>query len=465
MERAGKPVVILASHGFEDDIDASAQAFGMPGVQYVVVPSVYNHLTIDEAVAQTDPVVGKILRLLTAAGSASRAGDGEEARSESAELEYNGIDDEEAYASFNRAFLDHDWGDGFPLWPPTRERVLALIAGVDGRADDLVCVLPPGNGYATVHGVAVNAAMAGCIPREMPVVMAALRAISKMKPPWNLAALMSTSATPPMFIVNGPIGRELGINGGRCCLGPGRQNRVNTRIARAIILALKNLGRWYPGIMDMDTIGSARKFGMLIAENEEESPWEPFHVTHDFRPEDSTVTLFFTTSEQDIAFQGHLDAPHLAREIASMMGGGGGLGFTNFIGSEERIHASRQSAKARMTEGGKLLLIAPPHAGPLAEGGFTKEGLQRYLQQHVRSRLSRMRESQRKLYLDGKAKEEYNWVFELSDDEARQITMPAVEDWRSVHVVVAGSVRAKDLDHGVMGTPVIEPITERPTGT
>jgi hypothetical protein len=43
----------------------------------------------------------------------------------------------------------------------------------------------------------------------------------------------------------------------------------------------------------MDTIGSPTKYSMCLAENEEESPWEPYHVGQGYRAEDSTVTVHF----------------------------------------------------------------------------------------------------------------------------------------------------------------------------
>ena len=68
--------------------------------------------------------------------------------------------------------------------------------------------------------------------------------------------------------------------------------RAISAVSRAIVFCLKNLGAWYPGIMDMDTIGTTRKNIVVVAENEEESPWEPYHVSQGFLPDDSTVTVF-----------------------------------------------------------------------------------------------------------------------------------------------------------------------------
>ena len=89
-----------------------------------------------------------------------------------------------------------------------------------------------------------------------------------------------------MLVVNGPIAKELGINA-RSGLGPGRDNEANITIGRAFSLCLRNLGYWYPGQMDMDTIGTTRKFVHCIAENQDMSPWQPFHVDQGFGAEES----------------------------------------------------------------------------------------------------------------------------------------------------------------------------------
>jgi hypothetical protein len=56
-------------------------------------------------------------------------------------------------------------------------------------------------------------------------------------------------------------------------------------------LIMMNVGHSYPGISDMDTIGSSMKFSACVAENEERNPWESFRVTQGFTSQESTVTL------------------------------------------------------------------------------------------------------------------------------------------------------------------------------
>src|SRR5690606_1979463 len=212
-------------------------------------------------------------------------------------LEFKGPDILAALENFNHCFVEQEWGDGYPLLPPTASRVGELLAELERDPHELICLLNPGMGHATVEAVATNCAMAGCSADEMRVVVAALRAISKTPPPLDKSVLMSTGAFAPLLLVSGPVAERLRVNGGRCCLGPGRANSVNLRIGRAVTLCLKNLGRWIPGVMDLDTIGTPRKFKLCLAENMEESPWESYHVSQGFRPDDSTVTVLHTTGE------------------------------------------------------------------------------------------------------------------------------------------------------------------------
>jgi hypothetical protein len=54
--------------------------------------------------------------------------------------------------------------DGLPVVPPTRERVARAVAATGRDAGELVALVPPNYGRATVEKIAVNAVMAGCRP-------------------------------------------------------------------------------------------------------------------------------------------------------------------------------------------------------------------------------------------------------------------------------------------------------------
>src|SRR5689334_8782871 len=68
--------------------------------------------------------------------------------------------------------------DGFPVVPPTRERVDRMLASAPWRRpDELIGLLGPQMGRATVEKVAVNAVMAGCKPAYFPAVLAGVEGL------------------------------------------------------------------------------------------------------------------------------------------------------------------------------------------------------------------------------------------------------------------------------------------------
>ena len=67
-------------------------------------------------------------------------------------------------------FINRGWSDGLPMLPPTQAAIDAMIAGSGLNKDDILGVIPPLNGIATVERVAANAVMAGCLPDYFPLV-------------------------------------------------------------------------------------------------------------------------------------------------------------------------------------------------------------------------------------------------------------------------------------------------------
>ena len=142
--------------------------------------------------------------------------------------------------------------DGLPVCPPTRERVEAMLGTCALAADDCVAVLPPAYAEVTWRDIAINAVMAGCRSEYLPVVGAAVAAMSA--PEFNLLGIATTTGSATTcVIVNGPIVRELGMNRGANAFGPG--NRANATIGRAVSLTLRNAGGARPGETDMATLG------------------------------------------------------------------------------------------------------------------------------------------------------------------------------------------------------------------
>ena len=104
----------------------------------------------------------------------------------------------------------------------------------------------------------------------------------------------STSSMGNMVVVNGPIRDEIGMNSGIGALGP--YNHANATIGRAYGLALAEPpGRLGAGRSPTwaRRATTSPTTACTFAENEERSPWAPFHVQHGFDPDESTVTVFY----------------------------------------------------------------------------------------------------------------------------------------------------------------------------
>src|SRR5437899_10173109 len=178
--------------------------------------------------------------------------------------------------------------DGLPVVPPTRRLVERAIAASGRAADELIALVPPNYGRATVEKIAINAVMAGCRPEYLPVVIAAIDAICDEA--FDLHGVSATTDAPsPLVIVNGPIRGPLEINSGAGVFGSGW--RANATIGRAVRLVCVNLGGARPGVVSMSTLAHPGRYTYCIGEHEEASPWESLAVELGLAPEQNTVAL------------------------------------------------------------------------------------------------------------------------------------------------------------------------------
>ena len=189
------------------------------------------------------------------------------------------------------ACFENGWSDGLPVVPPTPEAVTVMLSAANLAPDAILGVEPVKGAVITAEKVAINAVMAGCKPEYMPVVAAAVDAITQ--PEFNLHGItVSTMGAAIMLIVNGPITEELGINGGVSAFGPGY--RANATIGRAIRLIVMNvLGTRSNDGLDKATLGHPGKYTWCVAENEQVLPdnWSPLHVTRGIDESESAVTV------------------------------------------------------------------------------------------------------------------------------------------------------------------------------
>jgi len=199
--------------------------------------------------------------------------------------------------NLQRIFLENRMTDYMPIILPTEEKVAEMLKGTSHDPDEVVgkmaahTAMPGENNVEvfehwsyTVKTVAINAVMAGAKPEYLPVILA-IASTGKE------AISVSDNSFTEGLIINGPIRDEIGLNYGIGALGPFSQ--ANSTIGRAWNLLSINAGNCgRVGTTYMGVIGNPMNWNdVIIAENEEDSPWQPFHVRRGFKPSDSVVTL------------------------------------------------------------------------------------------------------------------------------------------------------------------------------
>ena len=309
----------------------------------------------------------------------------------------------------NRVFHERGWTDGLPIIPPTEELVARMVDASHLPGDEVLGVMPPGNGAVTVEKLAANAVMAGAGPEHMPVVLAAVRAA--LRPEFNIGGVAATTAgASPLVIVNGPISSLVEINGETACFGSGY--RANASIGRSLALVTRNLGSAVPGAMEKSTQAFPGKYTFCTAENEAESPWEPLHVELGFAAQQSAVTLA---------------AVRAFHQITETTVDRGNEILATIAGSMRVWAVVSYYIQARPDQ--VLLAICPEHAQEIAEAGYTKQQVKDYIYHHARLPKSEL--TGRSHYGE---RTWPRWIEEASDDTM----VPIVAGPEDIIVIVAG---------------------------
>jgi hypothetical protein len=316
--------------------------------------------------------------------------------------------------AINDHFYAQGWTDGLPIIPPTPERVERMLAGMPWRnPDDVIGVVPPAMGLATLRNIAVNAVMAGCRPAYLPVIMAALSAV--LEKAYGLAHRQTTThAGAPLLIVNGPIVRELGLNYGNGVFGPGW--RANATIGRGLRLALVNLGGAVPAEVDFCQHAHPGKYTYCIAEHEAANPWEPLHVERGFKPDDSVVTVVNAEAPHSMTENVQTDPIEIMRTFADSMATYGGNNL--------------------YSQGHPALVFGPENAQHVAAAGWKKLDVQKAIFEMARKPWGFVKNR-------GKSKGPHFPVWVDQNDENAMV--PIINEPRDLIVLVAGGAGGKSM--------------------
>jgi len=310
--------------------------------------------------------------------------------------------------------LERGWTDGLVVAPPTPERVENIITYLGRRRDEVIGVIGPKDGLATIEQIAINCVMAGCLPEHVPVVIAALEAM--LEPEFNLHGVQSTTnPCAPLVIVSGPIVAELGFHTAEGAFGGG--SRASACVGRAVRLILWNIGGGIPGETDMASQGQPAKYLFCAAENAVQSPWTPIHVDYGLQSHESAVTVFACQSPHPLRVLG--SAERILRLIATSLP----------VPGVNMFHAAGQF----------LLSFGARPALELARAGYSKNDVRQWVWDHARFHVGRLRESG---ILEEEAHMRYWGHGEPSAPDlnllADDVLLPMVRSVDMIHIAVIG---------------------------
>ncbi len=291
LEKAGIPTVAVHTDPFARLARATALANGMPSARHAFVPQPLVGRSPSQLRAYIEgadplskrPFMQELIEGLT------RPLDDKDVKGASFERSTPRLLAPAGEEALQQLFIDNKWTDFLPVTLPTEERVERMLKGTSHKPDEVVGQLAPTAfreaWQFTVEKVAVNAVMAGCRPEYLPVVLA-------LAASGQTARSSSTTSFATLAMVNGPIRKQIGMDAGIGALGP--FNHANTTIGRAYNLLSQNLqGGSVPGDTYMGSLGNWYNLSACFPENEERSPWQPFHVSKGFKSDESVVSVFF----------------------------------------------------------------------------------------------------------------------------------------------------------------------------
>lgn len=252
--------------------------------------------------------------------------------------------------------------DGFPVIAPTRERVERMLSFTDRKPQEaLLDECPPSGASITIEKIAINAVMAGCKPEYFPIVVTAFEAMAE--PRYRLfQACITTHPSGNAVIVSGPLAKELGIQSGLGCLGPGF--RANATIGRALTLCMFNICRAIPARSDLSTFGSPAEYSYCFAESDEDNPWLPLH-TELYDAQTTTVTVH------------KVEGPH---NVIALLGRHPEGLLTAIASQAATLAGNNYEWPCEL-----IVILNPSHAKMLAQAGWSKEDVKLYLFDQARN--------------------------------------------------------------------------------
>lgn len=342
----------------------------------------------------------------------------------------------------NELFYRNQWTDGLPIVPPTLAAVEKMLLWTDLPPDKDIAVLPMANLKATPWNIGINGVMAGCRPEYMPILIAAVEAFGD--PTYQLKDIGTTGSIKPFIVLNGPVVKQLDINHGTSLMALGRKS--NSTIGRALGLITRNIAGFREGESWMGCFGWPGS-PWVMAEDEELTPWNPYHVDCGFDRNTSTVTaMMMLSATYQFMTAGHTAEPHLTGICHYM---GKAFGITFLLPGED--------------QGCMNVFITPANAQVIAKSGYSKEAVKEYITKNSTLTVGEIDEEFRftglayplttvhSMALEGRIPREW--------DRGPNERIPFIRNPNLIHIVVCGSAqRNRNL---IMRTAYCTPVTKQ----
>ena len=263
--------------------------------------------------------------------------------------------------------FENKWTDGLPVIPPTRGAVERIIHYLKRDPAEVIGVIQPRDGVATIETIAINCVMAGCKPEYVPIVIAAIEAM--IDDSFNLNGVQTTThGCAPLTIISGPAVKRLGFNTKECAFGHG--DRATATIGRAIRLILWNIGGGFPGEPCKTTQGHPGYYSFCIAEDADTNLWEPLQVEYGYQADDTVVTI-------------------AAVEGPRLIGNGAGYGPASDV-LTVLADSIATLGSPQISGGDMVLVLAPMAVKNLHDAGYSKADVQQKLWEWSKMQAGRM---------------------------------------------------------------------------
>ena len=271
--------------------------------------------------------------------------------------------DVDDFAAAQELYHSSGWTDGLPVVPPTEAAVAACLDWAMMNPDQLIGIEPVREQPINAEKLAINAVMAGCLPMHFSVVATAWQAM--LNEEFLLHGVTSsTGGCAVLAIINGPIRLEIGANPTFNALG--NSDRATSVIGRAIRLALINLMDVRPGGIDRSTLGHPGKFSYCLAEDEEDTTWQPLSIIRGMPEGASAVTVMAAMAPRQIMNEWTTDPKEILETFAAEM-------------RANQLHYS--------IYGGNYVIVIPKQLREhLQRAGWTKRDIGEFLYERARVR-------------------------------------------------------------------------------